>query len=106
MAKYRKKPVVVEAQQWFPPGAPQHDPAMLSHRRGNSVDPPDYRRKGDIFCFAEGMNPGYGGDIYLIQIDGRNDNIEIKPGDWIVTDAQGNKSVCKPGDFDATYEPA
>ena len=40
MAKFRKRPVVVEAVQWFPPGDPRHDPAMLSHRKGNSVIPP------------------------------------------------------------------
>src|SRR5689334_11317407 len=99
MSKFRQKPVIVEAQQWFPPGVAGHDPAMLSHRKGNQVNPPDYRQKGDIYCFAEGASPGMGGDTYFIRIGGANDNVQLKPGDWIVTGARGEKHVYKPEDL-------
>lgn len=106
MAKFRKKPVVVDAQQWWPPGDPRHDPAMLSRRKGNQVNPPDYRQSGDLYCFAEGASPGYGGDIYFIRTGGPNDNVQVHPGDWIITGVKGEKYPCKPDIFVATYEPA
>lgn len=99
MNKFRKKPVVIEAQQWFPPGDERHDPAMLSHR------PPDYRQDGDIFCFAEGASPGYGGDIFFVRTGGPNSDVQIHPGDWIITGVKGEKYPCKPDIFEATYEP-
>ncbi len=106
MAKFRKKPVVIEAQQWFPPGDPRHDPTMLSHRKGNQVSPPDYRQDGDLYCFAEGASPGMGGDHYLIRTGGPNSGVQVNPGDWIITGVKGEKYPCKPDIFEVTYEPA
>ena len=100
--KYRKKPIVIEAVQWFPPGDQRHEPSMLSHRKGNAVDPPDYRQSGDIFCFCEGASPGMGGDTYFIRIE--RDNVQVHPGDWIITGVKGEKYPCKPDIFAATYE--
>lgn len=105
MSFYRTKSVVVQASQWFPPGDPRHDPSMLSHRKGNTSDPPDYRQTGDIYAFAEGMSPGMGGDIYSIRVGGPNDNINLEPGDWIIT-SHGRKSVCKADAFEQAYEPS
>ena len=31
--------------------------------------------------------------------------MEAKPGDWIITDIQGERYPCKPDIFEATYEP-
>lgn len=102
MAKFRKKPVVIEAVQWFPPGDERHDPTMLSHRKGNSVDPPDYRQKGDIFQFS--TIPGMGDHIFMIAtLEG---HLKVSPGDWIITGVQGEKYPCKPDIFEATYDPA
>lgn len=103
--KYRKRPVIVDAQQWWPPSDSRHDPTMLSHRKGNSVTPGDYRQTGDIYCFCEGAGPGFGGDIYFIRVGGPNDNVMIHPGDWIITGVQGEKYPCKPDIFEMTYEP-
>lgn len=102
--KYRKKPVVIEAQQWFPPGDERHDPSMLSHRKGNQVDPPDYRQDGDLFCFADGMGPEWGGNIFFIRTGGSNSDVQVHPGDWIITGVKGEKYPCKPDIFEATYE--
>jgi hypothetical protein len=107
--KYRKKPVVIEALQWFPPGDERHDPSLLSDRKGNRVDPPDYRQRGDIYCFAPGMSKGYGGDIYLICMEKNGDSIRLEPGDWICTqevNGKLDKWPVKPDIFAATYEPA
>lgn len=104
--KFRKKPIVIEAQQWWPPGDPRHDPSMLSHRKGNAVSPPDYRKSGDLYCFAEGSTTEFGGDIYFIQTGGPNDNVQVHPGDWIITGIHGEKYPCKPDVFAETYDQA
>ena len=101
MSQYRKKPVVIEAMQWWPPSDPRHDPSMLSHRRGNAVDPPDYRQDGDLWQFSE--IPGYGDDRFMIRtLEG---DLKVSPGDWIITGIQGERYPCKPDIFAATYEP-
>ena len=104
--KFRKKPIVVEAKQWFPPKDHRHDPTMLNHRRGNSVSPPDYRRTGDIYCFTDGdgAGPGFRGDLYFIRVGEPNDNIQIHPGDWIITGTKGEKYPCRDDIFNETHE--
>ena len=103
MRKYRKKPVVIEAQQWFPPGHEQHDPSMLVERKGNAVDPPDYRQVGDLYLAFKGGMPNVGGDdIYNIRtLEG---DMKVSPGDWVIIGVQGEKYACKPDIFEQTYE--
>lgn len=103
--KFRKKPVVIEAQQWFPPGDTHHDPAMLVWRKGNAVEPPDYRQPGDLYEAIPGGQHGLGGPaVYLIKtLEG---DMKVSPGDWIITGVKGEKYPCKPDIFEATYDPA
>lgn len=103
--RYRKKPVVISAQQWFPPGDPRHDPAMLTVRRGNAVTPPDYRQVGDLYLAMPGGVPNIGGDdVFMIRtLEG---DMRVTPGDWVITGVQGEKYACKPDIFAQTYEPA
>lgn len=101
MARFRKKPVTIEAEQWFPPSDPRHNPAMLSHRKGNSVKPPDYRQVGDLWQFS--TIKGMGDDLYMIHtLEG---DLKVSSGDWIITGIKGEKYPCKPDIFEATYEP-
>lgn len=101
MAKYRKKPVEIEAQQWFPPGDDRHDSTMLSHRKGNTVDPPDYRQVGDLYLAFKAEVQGQP-DTYMIKtLEG---SLKVSPGDWIITGVQGEKYPCKPDIFEATYD--
>lgn len=102
--KYRKKPIVVDAVQWWPPGDPRHDPSMLSDRKGNAVDPPDYRQSGDLYAFSKIKGMGVD-DVYLIRTGGPNDNVTVHPGDWIITGIKGEKYPCSNDIFMATYEP-
>jgi hypothetical protein len=102
MVKFRKKPVIVEAKRWFPVGDERHDPSMLSHRKGNAVDPPDYRKDYDLYRVSE--MKGYGDDIYMIRTGGSNSDVQVHPGDWIITGIKGEKYPCKPDIFAATYE--
>lgn len=100
--KFRKKPIVIEAQQWWPPGDDRHNPSMLSHRKGNTVDPPDFLRTGDLFQFS--TIAGMGDDIFMVKtLEG---DMRVSPGDWIITGIQGERYACKPDIFAATYEAA
>lgn len=101
MAKFRKKPIVIEAEQWWPPTDQRHNPDMLSHRKGNTVEPPDYRQPGDMYQFS--CIRGMGDDIFMIHtLEG---SLRVSPGDWIITGVKSEKYPCKPDIFEATYEP-
>jgi hypothetical protein len=104
MARYRKKPVVIEASQWFEPGNEKHDPSMLVHRKGNAVSPPDYRQVGDLYCAMPDGRHGMGGSaVYMIRtLEG---DMKVSPGDWVVIGVKGEKYAVKPDIFEATYEP-
>lgn len=103
MAKFRKKPIVIDAQQWFEPGHPQHDPTMLTDRKGNQVSPPDYRQVGDLYLAFPGGPPLGGSTVYMIRtLEG---DMRVSPGDWVITGVKGEKYACKPDIFEMTYEP-
>ena len=76
MAKYRKKPVVIEAVQWFKMG---DHPAVLESQ-GNSGPYP-----------------------YIDTLEGPH---LVSQGDWIITGVKGEHYPCKPDIFEMTYEPA
>ena len=73
--KFRKKPVVIEATQWWKDG--DHP----------NVEP-----------FAESA-PGYG---YVRTLEGGH---VVSPGDWIITGVKGEHYPIKPDIFEQTYEP-
>lgn len=81
MAKYRKKPVVIEAVQITDStfDAPHPNP---EHVYGVTYDP--VKRNVRIITL-EGVMTG-----------------EI--GDWIITGVEGERYPCKPNIFEATYE--
>lgn len=76
MSKFRKKPVVVEAVQWFPGSDPESEPFGIYNDAG----------------------------LYLLPtISGE---AQIAPGDWIIAEMDGSGHYpCKPDIFAATYEP-
>ena len=102
--KFRKKPVVIDAVQWWPPGDPRHDPSMLVHRKGASVNPPDNMREGDLYQSHVGGRLNIGGDD-MFSIWTLEGSLNVSPGDWIITGVKGEKYPCKPDIFEATYEP-
>lgn len=78
MAKYRKKPIVVEAEQWFP----------------------DKPVEGVIFpAFQQDKSLANCGGI--ITLEGKH---IVSPGDWIITGVKKEKYPCKPDIFAETYE--
>jgi hypothetical protein len=81
MAKYRKKPIVIEAEQFWP----DQKPWPVGVARG-----PD-----DILT---------GGRTYwMVTLEGP---FVVTPGDWIITGVKGEKYPCKPDIFEMTYEQA
>jgi hypothetical protein len=79
MAKYRKKPIVIEAKQCLAgqtigDDAPEGVYSDTSSRTGLSID----------------------------TLEGK---YEVTPGDWIITGVKGERYPCKPDVFAMTYEP-
>ena len=74
--KFRKKPVVIEATQWFKDG---DHPAVI---KGKLND-------GPIF--------------WINTLEG---DMMVVPGDWIITGVKGEHYPCKPDIFEMTYEVA
>ena len=78
--QYRKKPVVIDAEQFMP----------------------------EIKPWPEGVyetptSPtGYG----IGTLENTTVGHEVTPGDWIITGVKGERYPCKPDIFAATYEPA
>jgi len=77
MATFRKKPVVVEAVQFWRPG---DHPA---------VEATDKSPTGYAIKTLENQETGQ----------------HVSPGDWIITGVEGEHYPCKPDIFAATYEP-
>jgi len=75
MAKYRKKPVVIEAEQFFHTG---HLPEGVE-------------------CVCAGNNYS----AYIKTLEGV---MIVTDGDWIITGIVGEKYPCKPDIFEQTYE--
>lgn len=86
MTQYRKKPVVIEAEQFDPQAAiwpagvflhDTHPDAHIETARGRGVP-----------C-----------------IDTLEGVMRVSAGDWVITGIKGEFYSCKPDIFDATYEP-
>ncbi len=104
MAKYRKKPVVIEATQWFKNGDHPEDDCEtgLGGRRSEGEVVQYYRHpevSGQTSCLlcARAMHDhGW--------IDTLEGGLTVCPGDWIITGVQGERYPCKPDIFAETYE--
>lgn len=72
--KFRKKTIVIEAEQWFPE----------KEIEGIKVRSPTCNPFGEIETLE--------GTMF------------VSVGDWIITDINGEKYPCKPDIFEKTYE--
>lgn len=95
MARFRKKPVVVEAMR-LPAADEDASPELIDwlDEKAAAAKPRDMRL---------GLEPGYGGALLIHTLEG---TMEGQPGDWIICGVQGELYPCKPDIFEATYEPA
>lgn len=90
MSLYRKKPVTVEAMQWFP----------------HKTDPEAYEEFVLWLCDNEigfTVRSPFVGDSLLI-IPTLEGDMVAAPGDWIIKGVAGEFYPCKPHIFEATYE--
>lgn len=121
MAKYKSKPVVIEATQWFKNGDhPEDDVWRHFEISGESPREP---REGKIVRYFR--NPYIPGTSLCKGVDRKNkpigcgrmfhdhgwiDTLEgghtVCPGDWIIKGLLGEFYPCKPEVFDRKYEPA
>lgn len=94
MPKFRKKPVVIEAEQFWPNQKPWPKGVEAQH----SAAP------GEVtgFGFATAVFTGPL-EYYIDTLEGRA--LNVMPGDWIITGVGGERYPCKPDIFKATYEP-
>ena len=81
MAKFCKKPVVIEATQWT--GIPNEMP----------IPPAPHSELRKRFWI---------GRWQLKTLEGW---YNLTPGDWIITDVKGERYPCKPDIFQQTYDP-
>ena len=91
MAKFRKKPVVIEAEQFFQDLAQKYWP--------DSVEPLDSPWPNRICDHCKRPLRQHGAVETL-------EGVHIAcNGDWIITGVKGEKYPCKPVIFEQTYEP-
>ena len=88
--KYRKKPLIVEANQWNGPG---------DHRavKGGRFSNADLILGTEKTCC--GKAPSRHGSIMTLE-----GVLSVCPGDWIVKGIKGEFYPVKPDIFEATYE--
>ena len=79
--KFRKKPVVIDAEQWFP--GKQIEGVEI---RDEFIDGPDEWVK----------------QAYIHTLEG---TMLVKPSDWVITGIAGEKYPCRNDIFQKTYEP-
>ena len=118
--KYRKKPVVIDASQWFKNGDHPLDYAndieglergevrvfTGAHAKAHDWSGQVVRRyrhpnvSGEKLCEQCGLTHHWHGWIDTLEQGHR-----VCPGDWIITGVAGERYPCKPAIFAATYDP-
>ncbi len=109
MTKYRKRPVVIEAIQWWKNGDHPLDACVY-------LDPEDggdsFQGEGKVVRYYRTPNLDAKKPCkqcgYTMHWHGWIDTLEgghiVCPGDWIITGVFDEHYPCKPDIFEATYE--
>lgn len=106
--KYRKKPVVIEATQWFRNGDHPQDGVEIA--LAGTLE--EYPTEGKVVRYyrhpsRDGAQPCKHCEK-IMHLHGWIDTKEgghiVCPGDWIITGVEGERYPCKPSVFEATYE--
>jgi len=107
--KYRKRPVLTEANQWFQNGDHPQDESEPVERAGGSPG----LTEGKVVRYFKSLNipggrfcPDCGNVMQKHGIlDGLNGEETVCPGDYIVTDHKGRYYRVPAAEFEAQYEP-
>ena len=93
--KFRKKPVIIEAEQFFPDEKPW----------------PKGVQKDQCYCMdlaQDGRycrNHGRSGRQHYVVRTSKGRILDVESGDWIITGVQGERHPCNPNVFERAYEP-
>lgn len=87
MARFRKKPVVIEAFRWTGGPDQEEDPVW-------AVEAIEARR----MYYQGGQEP-------CMTIETSEGTMRANVGDWIIRGVEGELYPCRPSVFEATYEP-
>lgn len=96
MAKFRKKPVVIEAVQLPEVNDDVSDDALRFVEEANAAIP------GMILPAGPICNHPVDGGVIIRTLEG---DMRGDPGDWLIRGVKGEIYPCKPDIFAATYEP-
>jgi len=110
MAKFRKKPVVVEATQWFKSGDHPNDRCEEFYTSASGT----FMGEGKVVrYYRRPDDPGVRKCDHCQRImhdHGWIDTLEgghvVCPGDFVITGVKGERYPCKPDIFAATYDAA
>jgi len=110
MKKYRKKPVIIEAVQWFKNGDHLEDNVFRPFEDTGKI--PVIAREGEIVRYyrhpnLDGKNVCSKCGITMHNhgwIDTLEDGHNVCPGDWIIKGVKSEYYPCKPDIFELTYE--
>jgi hypothetical protein len=93
MAKYRKKPIVVEAFKWTGGPDQEEDPEWIIEAL-----------KKDFFSTFGGARIIKPNDKIMLELMTLEGRMHANVGDYIIKDIKGELYPCKPDIFEATYE--
>lgn len=109
MARFRKKPVVIEAVKWngctiglTNGGEPLNDERLELPEWMPKCEVISDQNLSLIVCSA-GEVRRQGDVLYIGTLEG---TMAATPGDWIIRGVKGEIYPCKPDIFEATYEKA
>lgn len=116
--KFRKKPVVIEASQWFKNGDHPEDNCETFIASGQYDMPIGTLFQGEGKVVRYYRHPEISGKKACISsipcdftmhdhgwIDTAEGGHNVCPGDWIITGVRGERYPCKAVVFKETYEP-
>lgn len=89
MAKFRNKPIEIEATQFTKAMLQEQEPLPEGLTVVAKSWHPD---RGDVHSYKAG-------------VDTLEGFMEARIGDWIITGVKGERYPCKPDIFEATYDP-
>jgi hypothetical protein len=95
MAKYRKKPIVIEAWRWMFSEDQDEPPVWLSDATH------EWPKAGCIAFWPDGTSERPEPHMAIKTLEGE---MVASQGDWIIKGVQGELYPCKPEIFEATYE--